>query len=235
MQGGDYELAQCYYDAVQAIGARSRIRRRWGSKIGLCATKPLRLRRFRGHWAPNAMVLYDKDQFPPITATACSSPFPGRGSSPVPQGGYNVVFQALAGDRGSGNCEVFAEGFAGSEIPGRDEHRPSGLAVGPDGSYVSDDVRGRIYRIVTVTGPGRWRRWRGHFPCPAHAPAGGISIVEANPGRTYPDAGAVAGQRIFPFPQARPEPWWSGRTHLHGQVGGRRARVAMGERHSHDG
>jgi len=35
-----------------------------GSKIGLCATKTAPIAAFPAHWAPNAMVLYDKDQFP---------------------------------------------------------------------------------------------------------------------------------------------------------------------------
>src|ERR1700747_2365780 len=67
-----------------------------------------------------------------------------------PQGGYNVVFQPLARDRASGQCEIFADGFAGAvKSPAEAEHRPSGLAVGPHGSlYISDDIRGRIYRVT---------------------------------------------------------------------------------------
>ena len=45
----------------------------------------------------------------------------------------------------------FADGFAGTpgqKASGRAEHRPCGLAQGPDGSlYVSDDNKGTIYKI----------------------------------------------------------------------------------------
>ena len=74
--------------------------------------------------------------------------------APEPQGGYNVVFQPLAGGKATGNFIVFADGFAGGfagafKDPGRAAFRPSGLAVGPDGAlYVSDDVHGRIWRVV---------------------------------------------------------------------------------------
>jgi glucose/arabinose dehydrogenase len=47
---------------------------------------------------------------------------------------------------------VFADNFAGSPekvAAGRADHKPCGLAQGPDGSlYVSDDKAGTIYRIV---------------------------------------------------------------------------------------
>jgi mono/diheme cytochrome c family protein len=98
--------------------------------------------------------------------------------APYAQGGYNVVFQPLNRDRTVGNCEIFADGFAGSvKTPEGAEHRPSGLAVGTDGAlYVSDDIRGRVYRIVYTGDPA------GPAPkatlCPSNsAPAG--KIVQA--------------------------------------------------------
>ena len=63
--------------------------------------------------------------------------------APAPQAGYNVVYQPFADGKVTGKYIVFADGFAGAQKdPGSAPHRPSGLAVGPDGDlYVSDDVR----------------------------------------------------------------------------------------------
>jgi glucose/arabinose dehydrogenase len=46
---------------------------------------------------------------------------------------------------------VFADGFVGSTgpLPQSALHRPVGVTQGPDGSlYFSDDVGGRIYRVI---------------------------------------------------------------------------------------
>jgi glucose/arabinose dehydrogenase len=50
----------------------------------------------------------------------------------------------------TGNAEIFADGFAGPvKTPEGAAHRPSGLAMGPDGAlYISDDQRGRVWRVV---------------------------------------------------------------------------------------
>jgi glucose/arabinose dehydrogenase len=51
----------------------------------------------------------------------------------------------------AGEPEVFADGFAGPDVsPNGARHRPSGLAVGPDGSlYVtSDQGAGAVFRIL---------------------------------------------------------------------------------------
>jgi glucose/arabinose dehydrogenase/mono/diheme cytochrome c family protein len=189
---GDYGWPECYYDAfVQKLVLAPEYGGDGGKTTGPCANKIAPLAVFPAHWAPNAMVLYDQKQFPARYRGGVFIAFHGSWNrAPYPQGGYNVVFQPLAGDRASGQCEIFADGFAGAvKSPAKAAHRPSGLAVGPDGSlYVSDDVRGRIYRIVY-----RWNANAGAAnvtACPSAAsPAGDIVEETARPPEgTHPDA-----------------------------------------------
>lgn len=223
-QGGDYGWPECYYDAVvQKLVPAPEYGGDGGKKVGPCANKIPPIAAFPAHWAPNAMVFYDKEQFPTRYRSGVFIAFHGSWNrAPYAQGGYNVVFQPLAGDRASGPCEIFADGFAGAvKSPDKAEHRPSGLTVGPDGSlYVSDDVRGRIYRIVYRGGSeGGAAKFT---PCPtASAPAGDIIEVAAKPPEgTHPDAGAPTS-RSLPVPEgATREMVALGDRIYHGQVGG---------------
>jgi glucose/arabinose dehydrogenase/mono/diheme cytochrome c family protein len=224
-QGGDYGWPECYYDAVQGkLVLAPEYGGDGGKKVGPCATKSAPIAAFPAHWAPNAMALYDKQQFPAHYRHGVFIAFHGSWDrAPYPQGGYNVVFQALAGDHASGRCEIFADGFAGAvKSPGQAEHRPSGLAVGPDGAiFVSDDVRGRIYRIVYRGGSDAEGGAAQLTPCPsASAPAGNVSADDAKPPEgTHPDAGAAAAS--LPVPAgATKEMVALGDRIFHGQVGG---------------
>ncbi|HKS97288.1 MAG TPA: c-type cytochrome, partial [Terriglobia bacterium] len=166
-----------------------------GKAISQCANKLGPVAAFPAHWAPNAMVRYDKEQFPAHYRSGVFIAFHGSWDrAPFAQGGYNVVFQPLEGDRASGQCEIFADGFAGgAKSPAKAEHRPTGLAVGPDGAlYVSDDVRGRIYRIVYRGGADF--NAANVTPCPSSsAPAGEVVEASARPPEgTHPNAGAAA-------------------------------------------
>ncbi len=225
-QGGDYGWPECYYDGVQGKLVLAPEYGGDGKKVGPCAAKIAPIAQFPAHWAPNAMALYDREQFPVHYRHGVFIAFHGSWNrAPYPQGGYNLVFQALAGDHATGHCEVFADGFAGAvKSPDQAQHRPSGVAVGPDGSlYVSDDVRGRIYRIVYRGGPGSEDSTGRITPCPAASvPAGSVSLDEAKPPEgTHPDAGAAADGASLPVPAGATTAMVAlGDRIYHGQVGG---------------
>jgi mono/diheme cytochrome c family protein len=230
---GDYGWPECYYDSfVQKLVLAPEYGGDGGKMIGECANKIAPIAAFPAHWAPNAMARYDGKQFPARYRDGVFIAFHGSWDrAPYPQSGYNVVFQPVAGDHASGACEIFADGFAGEvRSPAGAEHRPSGLAVGPDGSiYVSDDIRGRIYRIVyrgdSIAGAAKIT------PCPsATAPAGNPIDEAAHPPEgTHPDAGAAAMNNV-PIPKgATREMVALGGRIYHGQVGGAACTGCHGE------
>ncbi len=230
-QGGDYGWPECYDDQfVQKLVLAPEYGGD-GKKIGVCADKIGPVAALPAHWGPNAMVYYDKTQFPERYRRGVFIAFHGSWNrAPYPQGGYNVVFQPLEGERAAGPCEIFADGFAGPvKSPAKAEHRPSGLAVGPDGSlYVSDDIRGRIYKIVYNGGPFDASRITA---CPSlTAPAGEITEAIAKPPEgTHPEAGAVAAGNL-PVPAgATRDMVLLGERIYRGQVGGASCTGCHGE------
>jgi glucose/arabinose dehydrogenase/mono/diheme cytochrome c family protein len=197
-QGGDYGWPECYYDPSQGkLVLAPEYGGDGGHAVGVCASKTGPVAAFPAHWGPNGMVFYDQKQFPARYHNGLFIAFHGSWDrAPYVQGGYNIVYQPLTGSRSAGGCEIFADGFAGGVIsPEGAIHRPSGVAVGPDGSlFVSDDMKGRIYKITYVGGATVQAGEPKFTPCPSlTASAGEIVRAEAKPPEgTHPDAGAAA-------------------------------------------
>lgn len=108
---------------------------------------------FPAHMAPNALLFYTGTMFPAKYRNGAFIAFHGSWNrAPEPQKGYFVAFVPFRNGKPSGEWEVFADNFAGRdeiESPGQAKRRPCGLAQGPDGAlYVSDDVKGTIYKIT---------------------------------------------------------------------------------------
>jgi glucose/arabinose dehydrogenase len=221
-KGGDYGWPMCYYDPFQQGLVLAPEYGGDGKTAGLCAQKGAPAAVFPAHWAPNDMVLYDRQQFPARYRNGLFIAFHGSWNrAPYAQGGYNVVFQGLSGDKASGQCEIFADGFAGADkSPGKAAHRPTGLAVGPDGAlYVADDVSGRIYRIVYRGGAGASDA--KPVPCPSLTESPGpIAAASARPPEgTHPDAGSETAGLNAP-PGSTPAMVARGNRVYHGLDGG---------------
>lgn len=150
-QGDDFGWPYCYY----SMSARHMVLAPEyggdGVRTGRCERAKEPVAAFPGHWAPMDLLFYTGKMLPSKYTRGAFIAFHGSWNrAPLPQAGYNVVFQPLSNGAAAGAYEVFANGFGGpTPGPGHAAHRPAGLAQGPDGAlYVTDDAHGRIWRIV---------------------------------------------------------------------------------------
>ncbi|GAA4798154.1 hypothetical protein GCM10023231_28530 [Olivibacter ginsenosidimutans] len=105
---------------------------------------------FPAHLGPNALLFYTGDMFPEKYKNGAFIAFHSQSSTL--HKGFCVAFVPFKDGRPSGDWEIFADGFAGIDLAkpeGPAQHKPCGLAQGPDGAlYVSDDMQGTIYKIT---------------------------------------------------------------------------------------
>jgi mono/diheme cytochrome c family protein len=218
-EGADFGWPECYYDGVQKkLVLAPEYGGDGGKAAGVCSQKEPPVAAFPAHWAPNDMLIYRGSQFPFAYKDGAFIAFHGSWNrAPEPQGGYNVVFQPLADGMPSAPFVVFADGFAGAiKQPGQAAHRPTGLAVGPDGTlYIADDQGGRIWR-VTFQGVDKAS---GIAP-PAPSPPGAQAATSGNalpPEGIHPGAGAPP----LPIPPgASPDQVALGERIFQGQIAG---------------
>lgn len=155
VEGGNYGWPYSYYDHIQ--GKRLLAPEYGGdgkqeSEAGLYA-EPIAT--FPGHWAPNDLMFYTGEQFPARFRNGAFIVFHGSWNrAPLPQAGYNVVFQPFDGALPGPDFEIFAEGFEGTDVldnPADATHRPTGIAEGVDGEiYISSTVSGRVWQVRYV-------------------------------------------------------------------------------------
>ncbi len=105
---------------------------------------------FPAHLAPNDLLFYKGSMFPEKYRHGAFIAF--HNQSTTLHKGYFVAFVPFKNNKPSGKWEIFADGFAGFDLShptGPVQHRPCGLAQGPDGAlYVTDDLGGNVYKIV---------------------------------------------------------------------------------------
>jgi glucose/arabinose dehydrogenase len=111
---------------------------------------------FPGHLAPNGLLFYTGNQFPARYKNGAFIAFHGSWNRQPEEKGYFVVFVPFKDGKPSGDYEIFADNFSGTDhlkSPGAALHRPCGLAQGPDGSlYVTDDSKAGYLFKITYTG-----------------------------------------------------------------------------------
>ena len=151
--GGDYGWPYCYYDWRRRQNVLQPEYGGDGKTVGRCESAPRPVVAFPGHWAPNGMAFYNGRRFPQKYRGGLFIAFHGSWNrAPLPQAGYKVMFVPMARGAATGPSEVFADGFAGPDVTPRGaRYRPTGLAVGPDGSLfvTSDQGAGAVFRIVS--------------------------------------------------------------------------------------
>lgn len=105
---------------------------------------------FPAHLGPNDLLFYTGNMFPEKYKDGAFIAF--HNQSPELKKGFFVAFVPFKDGKPSGEWEIFLDNFAGIDLTdpkGPVEHRPCGLAQGPNGElYVSDDLGGTIFKIT---------------------------------------------------------------------------------------
>jgi glucose/arabinose dehydrogenase len=150
--GNNFGWPYCYHDRV--LGRRVLAPEYGGDARNgdRCANMKLPVLAFPGHWGPDGLLFYQGTQFPARYRNGVFIAFHGSWNRIGQQEGYKVVFVPLAEGVPGNPPETFADGFAGGHMdPGGADHRPVGLAEGPDGAmYITDDQRGRIWKVIYI-------------------------------------------------------------------------------------
>ena len=151
--GDNFGWPYCYYDHLQGTKVLNpEYGGDGGTEVGRCADMKTPIVGFPAHYAPNDIIFYDGNQFPENYHGGAFIAFHGSWNRlGFDQDGYNVVFVPFSGQDPSGEWSVFADDFEGDvpiKSPSDAAARPTGIAVGPDGTlYISDSVRGKIWRV----------------------------------------------------------------------------------------
>lgn len=152
-EGSDFGWPYCYFDQIQEKKVLAPEYGGDGKIIGRCGQYDNPVIGFPGHWAPNDLVFYNGDQFPKRYKNGAFIAFHGSTNrAPYPQSGYFVGFVPFKDGIPTGEWEVFADGFAGTDpivSVGDAVFRPMGISVGPDGSlYLAETVKGKVWRVM---------------------------------------------------------------------------------------
>jgi glucose/arabinose dehydrogenase len=151
--GSNFGWPYCYYDGKLNKKVLAPEYGGDGKKIERCSSSNDPIMAFPGHLAPNDVLFYTGNMFPDKYKNGAFIAFHGSWNrAPQPQEGFYVAFVPFKGSVPEGEWEIFASGFSGvNQVNSTNDakHRPCGLAQAPDGSlFVSDDAKGRIYRIM---------------------------------------------------------------------------------------
>jgi len=147
--GENFGWPYCFYDYLQKKEVMNPEYGGDGKDVGKCASFAQPVAVFPAHWAPVDVMFYSGNQFPAKYKNGAFIAFHGSWNrAPLPQDGYNVVFQQFTNGKPSGDYELFGTGFRGPDPTKPAVYRPDGVAQAPDGSiYIADSEKGRVWRV----------------------------------------------------------------------------------------